>query len=79
MFDGFILFVTFSLVVLIVLSAFFSSSETSLMAINQIKLDSAEKKGDKNAKRTNNLRKRINDTVLQQNATVKLNRNTELN
>ena len=47
MFDGFILFVTFSLVVLIIFSAFFSSSETSLMAINQIKLDSAEKKGDK--------------------------------
>ena len=63
MFDGFILFVIFSLVVLIILSAFFSSSETSLMAINQIKLDSAEKKGDKNAKRTNNLRKRINITA----------------
>lgn len=63
MFDGFILFVIFSLVVLIILSAFFSSSETSLMAINQIKLDSAEKKGDKNAKRTNNLRKRINEVL----------------
>ena len=34
------------------------------MAINQIKLDSAEKKGDKNAKRTNKLRKRIYDYKL---------------
>ena len=33
------------------------------MAINQIKLDSAEKKGDKNAKRTNDLRKRINEVI----------------
>ena len=62
MFDGFILFVTFSLVVLI-LSAFFSSSETSLMAINQIKLDSAEKKEIKRKKRTNDLRKRINEVL----------------
>ena len=63
MFDTFILFVILSLVVLIILSAFFSSSETSLMAINQIKLNNAEKKGDKNAKRTNNLRKKINEVL----------------
>ena len=63
MFDGFILFVILSLVVLIILSAFFSSSETSLMAINQIKLDSAEKKGNKSAKRANNLRKSINEVL----------------
>ncbi|MBA4729497.1 MAG: HlyC/CorC family transporter [Gammaproteobacteria bacterium] len=63
MFDTFILFVILSLVVLIILSAFFSSSETSLMAINQIKLNNAEKKGNKNAKRTNNLRKKINEVL----------------
>ena len=42
------------------MSAFFSGSETSIIALNQIKLDNAEKQGNKSAKIINNLRKEIN-------------------
>ena len=51
------------LILLIMVSAFFSGSETSIMAINQIKLDSAAEKGQKSAKRINVLREKI-DRVL---------------
>ena len=51
------------LIVLIMISAFFSGSETSIMAINQIKLDNAADKGKKSAKRINILRSKI-DRVL---------------
>ena len=51
------------LILLIIVSAFFSGSETSIMAINQIKLDNAAEKGQKSAKRINILREKI-DRVL---------------
>ena len=51
------------LILLIMVSAFFSGSETSIMAINQIKLDNAAEKGQKSAKRINVLREKI-DRVL---------------
>ncbi len=62
-FDNFDLFVAVILLFLILLSAFFSSSETSLMTLNQIKLDSAEEKGDLSAKRVNNLRSKITEVL----------------
>ncbi len=51
------------LILLIMVSAFFSGSETSIMAINQIKLDNAAEKGQKSAKSINVLREKI-DRVL---------------
>jgi Mg2+/Co2+ transporter CorB len=47
-----------SLVVLILLSAFFSSSETSMMALNRYRLRHLEKKGHKGARRASKLLKR---------------------
>ena len=58
---GFILIIV--LIVLIIVSAFFSGSETSIMAINQIKLDNASEKGQKSAKRVNSLRKRVDEVL----------------
>ena len=49
--DSFLIGILVILIVLLILSAFFSSSETSLMALNQIKLNAAEKKGHKGATR----------------------------
>ena len=51
------------LVVLIFISAFFSGSETSITAINQIKLDSAAENGQKSAKRVNALRNKIDEVL----------------
>ena len=51
------------LIVLIFISAFFSGSETSITAINQIKLDSAAESGKKSAKRVNALRNKINEVL----------------
>lgn len=51
------------LVVLIFISAFFSGSETSITAINQIKLDSAAENGEKSAKRVNSLRNKIDEVL----------------
>ncbi len=58
---GFILIIV--LIVLIIVSAFFSGSETSIMAINQIKLDNASEKGQKSAKRVNSLRQRVDEVL----------------
>ena len=58
---GFILIIV--LILLIIVSAFFSGSETSIMAINQIKLDNASEKGQKSAKRVNSLRKRVDEVL----------------
>ncbi len=58
---GFVLIIV--LILLIIVSAFFSGSETSIMAINQIKLDSASEKGQKSAKRVNSLRKRVDEVL----------------
>jgi len=58
---GFILIIV--LIVLIIISAFFSGSETSIMAINQIKLDNASEKGQKSAKRVNSLRQRVDEVL----------------
>ena len=51
------------LIVLIFISAFFSGSETSITAINQIKLDSAAENGQKSAKRVNALRNKIDEVL----------------
>ena len=48
---------------LIFISAFFSGSETSITAINQIKLDSAAENGQKSAKRVNALRNKIDEVL----------------
>ena len=58
---GFVLIIV--LVVLILISAFFSGSETSITAINQIKLDSAAENGQKSAKRVNSLRNKIDEVL----------------
>ena len=58
---GFVLIIV--LILLILVSAFFSGSETSIMAINQIKLDNASEKGQKSAKRVNSLRKRVDEVL----------------
>ena len=58
---GFILIIV--LIILIIVSAFFSGSETSIMAINQIKLDNASEKGQKSAKRVTSLRKRVDEVL----------------
>ena len=51
------------LIALIFISAFFSGSETSITAINQIKLDSAAESGQKSAKRVNSLRNKMNEVL----------------
>lgn len=61
--DSFLIGILVILIVLLILSAFFSSSETSLMALNQIKLNAAEKKGHKGATRVNKLREKINEVL----------------
>ena len=48
--DSFSIILVVVLLILVILSAFFSGSETSIMALNQIKLDNAEKQGNKSAK-----------------------------
>ena len=61
--DNFGLVLILVLVVLIFISAFFSGSETSITAINQIKLDSAAESGQKAARRVNSLRNKINEVL----------------
>ena len=61
--DNFGLVLILVLIVLIFISAFFSGSETSITAINQIKLDSAAENGQKSAKRVNSLRNKINEVL----------------
>ena len=61
--DNFGLVLILVLIVLIFISAFFSGSETSITAINQIKLDSAAESGQKSAKRVNSLRNKINEVL----------------
>ena len=61
--DSFGLVLIIVLIILIFVSAFFSGSETSIMAINQIKLDNASEKGQKSAKRVNSLRKRVDEVL----------------
>ena len=61
--DSFGLALIIVLIILILVSAFFSGSETSIMAINQIKLDNASEKGQKSAKRVNSLRKRVDEVL----------------
>ena len=61
--DNFGLVLILVLLVLIFISAFFSGSETSITAINQIKLDSAAENGQKSAKRVNSLRNKINEVL----------------
>lgn len=51
------------MIVLIFISAFFSGSETSITAINQIKLDTAAENGQKSAKRVNSLRNKIDEVL----------------
>ena len=51
------------LIALIFISAFFAGSETSITAINQIKLDSAAESGQKSAKRVNSLRNKMNEVL----------------
>ena len=58
--DSFSIILVVVLLILVILSAFFSGSETSIMALNQIKPDNAEKQGNKSAKIINSLRKEIN-------------------
>ena len=54
--DSFSIILVVVLLILVILSAFFSGSETSIMALNQIKLDNAEKQCNKSAKIINSLR-----------------------
>ena len=61
--DNFGLVLILVLIVLIFISAFFSGSETSITAINQIKLDSAAESGQKAARRVNSLRNKINEVL----------------
>ena len=61
--DNFGLVLILVLIILIFVSAFFSGSETSITAINQIKLDSAAESGQKAAKRVNSLRNKINEVL----------------
>ena len=61
--DNFGLVLILVLIVLIFISAFFSGSETSITAINQIKLDSAAESGQKSANRVNSLRNKINEVL----------------
>jgi len=61
--DNFGLVLILVLIILIFISAFFSGSETSITAINQIKLDSAAESGQKAARRVNSLRSKINEVL----------------
>ena len=61
--DNFGLVLILVLIALILISAFFSGSETSITAINQIKLDSAAESGQKSAKRVNSLRNKMNEVL----------------
>ena len=61
--DNFGLVLILVLIALIFISAFFSGSETSITAINQIKLDSASESGQKSAKRVNSLRNKMNEVL----------------
>ena len=61
--DNFGLVLILVLIILIFISAFFSGSETSITAINQIKLDSASESGQKAARRVNSLRNKINEVL----------------
>ena len=61
--DNFGLVLILVLIILIFVSAFFSGSETSITAINQIKLDSAAESGQKAARRVNSLRNKINEVL----------------
>ena len=61
--DNFGLVLILVLIALIFISAFFSGSETSITAINQIKLDSAAESGQKSAKRVNSLRNKMNEVL----------------
>ena len=61
--DNFGLVLIVVLIILIFISAFFSGSETSITAINQIKLDSAAESGQKAARRVNSLRNKINEVL----------------
>ena len=61
--DNFGLVLILVLIALIFISAFFSGSETSITAINQIKLDSAAESGQKTAKRVNSLRNKMNEVL----------------
>ncbi len=61
--DNFGLILILVLIILIFISAFFSGSETSITAINQIKLDSAAESGQKAARRVNSLRNKINEVL----------------
>ena len=64
--DNFGLVLILVLIALIFISAFFSGSETSITAINQIKLDSAAESGQKSAKRVNSLRNKMNELGLKE-------------
>ena len=61
--DNFGLILIIVMIVLIFISAFFSGSETSITAINQIKLDTAAENGQKSAKRVNSLRNKIDEVL----------------
>ena len=61
--DNFGLVLILVLIALIFISAFFSGSETSITAMNQIKLDSAAESGQKSAKRVNSLRNKMNEVL----------------
>ena len=61
--DNFGLALILVLIALIFISAFFSGSETSITAINQIKLESAAESGQKSAKRVNSLRNKMNEVL----------------
>ncbi|MAK16630.1 MAG: hypothetical protein CMQ70_01510 [Gammaproteobacteria bacterium] len=61
--DNFGLVLILVLIALIFISAFFSGSETSITAINQIKLESAAESGQKSAKRVNSLRNKMNEVL----------------
>ena len=61
--DNFGLILIIVMIVLIFISAFFSGSETSITAINQIKLDTAAENGQKSAKRVNSLRNKFDEVL----------------
>ena len=61
--DNFGLVLILVLIALIFISAFFSGSETSITAINQIKLGSAAESGQKSAKRVDSLRNKMNEVL----------------
>ena len=61
--DNFGLVLILVIIALIFISAFFSGSETSITAINQIKLGSAAESGQKSAKRVDSLRNKMNEVL----------------